>query len=263
LNRTFGGWWASTEQTASALYGLLEFMKARREGGSASSVEVLVNGVSAGTARFDAASLTSPDPLVFTMPAGAGTNAVKIRKRGAGAVYWSATAEYFDRSGPFERTGSHRLALVRKYFLLTPVQKENRIEYRESPFSGSAKPGDLLLVRLTAAGATDWRYLMIEDPLPAGVEAVQQRALVPLETRTPFWDGSRREYRDDRIVFFQQDFSAGQYEYVYLLKVTTPGVFRAMPARISAMYIPDSTATSEPQTLSVAPDAPRPAGARQ
>ena len=261
LNRTFGAWWSSTEQTAMALCGLLDYMKARKEGAGPSSVEVLVNGQPAGTAAFDANSLTAPDPVVVTATGAAGANTIQIRKHGAGALYWSATAEFYDKTGPFERTGSHKLALVRKYFSLTPVQKGNRIVYRESPFTGQAKPGDLLLVRLSAAGSNDWRYLMIEDPLPAGVEAVQQTDLVQLETPTRFWDASRREYRDDRIVFFQQSFTEGHYEYLYLLKVTTPGVFRVMPARISAMYVPDSTATSEPLTLTVTPEAARSGGA--
>jgi len=149
-----------------------------------------------------------------------------------------------------------------KYYSLTPVRVQNRIVYRETPFNGTATPGDLLLVRVDAAGSPDWRYLVIEDPLPAGVEAVQQRNLYELEQRTEFWDGSRREYRDDRVVFFQESFTAGHYQFAYLLKVTTPGVFRAMPAQISAMYVPGATASSEPQTLTVGAD-PRLAGTRK
>ncbi len=260
LNRNYGAWWSSTKQTAMALYGLLDYMRARKEGAAGSTVEVLVNGTSAGTRTFTAASLTSPDPEVVTAPAASGANTVTIRQKGPGAVYFAATAEYFDTAGPLTRTGSRHLALVRKYFALTPVRQGDRIVYRETPFDGQARPGDLLLVRLDAAGSTDWRYLMIEDPLPAGVEAVQQRGLYALEQKQEFWDGSRREYRDDRIVFFQESFTAGHYQYVYLLKVTTPGVFRAMPAQISAMYVPGATASSEPQTLTVGPEGPPAAG---
>ncbi len=128
---------------------------------------------------------------------------------------------------------------------------KGRIVYRETPFSGSAAPGDLLLVRVDAAGSTDWRYLVIEDPLPAGVETVRQQRFYELERQTDFWDGSRREYRDEKVVFFQESFEAGHYQFVYLLKVTTPGVFRAMPAQISAMYVPGATASSESLTLTV------------
>jgi uncharacterized protein YfaS (alpha-2-macroglobulin family) len=251
LNRTNGGWWSSTKQTAMALYGLLDYMRARNEGAADANIDVLVNGAPAGSAAFTPASLTAPDPLVVTAPAIAGKNIVEVRKRGGGSVYWSAAAEYYDTAGAAERSGSRKLALVRKYYTLTPVRVENRVVYRETPFNGTAQPGDLLLVRLDAAGSNDWRYLVIEDPLPAGVEAVQQLNLFELERKTAYWDGSRREYRDDRVVFFQESFTAGHYQFVYLLKVTTEGVFRAMPAQIAAMYVPDATASSDAQTLTV------------
>jgi uncharacterized protein YfaS (alpha-2-macroglobulin family) len=254
LNRN-GAWWSSTKQTAMVLYGLLDYMRARREGASDASVEVLVNGAPVATTRFTAASLAAPDPATVTAPASAGRNRVVVRKRGGGALYWAATAEYYDKAGPFERTGSRKLAIARQYFSLAPVQQGKRIVYREAPFDGRARPGDVLLVRVNVAGSPDWRYLMVEDPLPAGVEVVRDAALVALEKPRQFWDGSRREYRDDRVVFFQERFAEGHYEYHYLLKVTTPGVFRAMPAQVSAMYVPGARASSEPQTVTVASEA--------
>jgi hypothetical protein len=125
--------------------------------------------------------------------------------------------------------------------------------YRATPFTGTARPGDLVLVRLTAAGARDWRYLMLEDPIPAGTEQVQRDDLYTLEQGRTDWWGSRREFRDSRVVFFQERFDAGRYEYSYLLKVTTPGVFRASPARIAAMYVPGGTASSAAITMTVEP----------
>jgi uncharacterized protein YfaS (alpha-2-macroglobulin family) len=87
---------------------------------------------------------------------------------------------------------------------------------------------------------------MIEDPLPAGAEVIRQQWLYQLE-RPATWAPASREYRDNKVVFFQQDFSEGRYEYVYLLKVVTPGVFKAMPARIAPMYVPGVFASTEAQ----------------
>jgi alpha-2-macroglobulin len=239
------------------LYGLLEYIRARGETTSAFPAEVFVNGAPVGLHNFTQAELTSPDPVIFSVPAHAGDNIVRIVKRGTGAVYWSATARYFDTRGPIEPTGSHKLALVRRYYSLLPVQKAGRIVYREAPFTGTAKPGDLLLVRLTLAGSTDWRYLVIEDPLPAAAEPIQQDSLYELEQQARVWYGSRREFRDDRAVFFQEDFTEGRYEYRYLLKVITPGSFRAMPAQIAPMYIPGFSASSGVQTVTVTAPPPR------
>lgn len=251
LNRNFGTYWSSTKQTAMVLYGLLDYMRARGERAGKVSVEVFVNGASVGTRAFAASSLTEADPMVLTAPGQAGTNTIRLVARGEGTIYWSAAAEYFETASPLQRTGSRKLALVRTYYRLTPVKQRNRIVYRETSFDGTARAGDLLLVRVSAAGSTDWRYLMIEDPLPAGVEVVQQRSLYELERRSAFWDGSRREHRDDRVVFFQESFSEGRYEFVYLLKVTTPGTFRALPAQIAPMYVADISASSDVQKLVV------------
>lgn len=262
LNRT-AGYWSSTKQTAIAIYGLLAFMQARGETAQPFSVDVFVNGQPAGTHSFTAASMTASDPIVISAPGTAGANQVRIVKRPpspeasagqASALYWTAAAVYYDTATADARSGSRQLALTRKYSLLTPVTVKDRIVYRETPFTGNAKPGDVLTVRLTAAGSPEWRYLALEDPLPAGVEAIQDTTAYPLErpAAESWWYGSRVEYRDSRTVFFQETFESGRYEYSYLVKVIAPGQFRAIPAQISPMYVPGVHASSEPQGFTIA-----------
>lgn len=254
LNRT-GGYWSSTKQTAMALYGLLDFLRARNEKPQPVTVEVYVNDALAGTEQFTAASFTAPDPISITAPAHEGANAVRVVTKGDGTVYWSASATYYDTAGASERSGTRQLAITRRYAKLRPVQQRNgSIVYREEAFDGNAAPGEVLTVRLTVAGSKDWRYLVLEDPLPAGVEAVQDTTAYPLERGRPdrlWWTGSRVEYRDSRTVFFQESFEDGRYEFVYLVKVISSGQFRAIPAQIAPMYIPGVNASSEPLTLTV------------
>jgi uncharacterized protein YfaS (alpha-2-macroglobulin family) len=94
---------------------------------------------------------------------------------------------------------------------------------------------------------------MIEDPLPAGTEAIAEADLYPLasETRGDWWWLGRRELRDDRAVFFRDRLPGGRLDLWYLLKVTTPGRFTAMPARITPMYAPGVGASSEVQPVHV------------
>ena len=176
-----------------------------------------------------------------------------LTKRGGGALYWSAAAKYFDTRTPIERTGGRRLAIAREYFTLTSRTVQNRIVYRETPFSGTAAPGDVVLVRLTVAGANDWRYLLIEDPLPAGAETIADDSLYPLEKRRERGRGAaRQEFRDDRAVFFQDGLPGGRVEFWYLLKIVTPGTFRAMPAQVTPMYVPGVSASTTPIVVTVA-----------
>ena len=200
---------------------------------------------------------------MISAPANAGANQVRLVKRdgppspsataGQAALYWSASAVYYDTATADARQGSRELAITRKYALLTPVKVKDRIVYRESAFTGTARPGDVLTVRLTVAGSPEWRYLALEDPLPAGVEAIQDTTAYPLEREAPesWWYGSRVEYRDSRTVFFQETFERGRYEFAYLVKVIAPGQFRAVPAQISPMYVPGVHASSEPQAFTI------------
>lgn len=262
LNRT-SGYWSSTKQTAMAIYGLLSFMQARNEVAQPFTVDVLVNGKPAGKHAFTAAELTASDPITISVPANTGSNEVKLVKTDptspkassgqAAALYWSAAAVYYDTANADARQGSRQLAITRKYALLTPVKVRDRIVYRETPFTGTAQPGDVLTVRLTVAGSPEWRYLALEDPLPAGVESIQDTSAYPLERQAAdsWWYGTRVEYRDSRTVFFQETFEQGKYEYAYLVKVIAPGTFRAIPAQVSPMYVPGVHASSEPQSFTI------------
>jgi len=234
------------------LYGLTAYMRARGESGVPSTVQVAVNGTPLAPVRFDQASLTAPDPVILTVPARAGANEITIASSGGGTVYWTAGARFFDTRSPVERTGSRTLAIARDYFTLSAVPAPNtRIVYRQTPFNGTARPGDVLLVHLAVAGASDWRYLVIEDMLPAGTEPMADDDLYPLEKAPARAWGNRREFRDDRAVFFQDGIPGGRLDYYYLLKVVTPGVFMAMPAQVAPMYVPGVSASTTTETVTV------------
>lgn len=70
--------------------------------------------------------MTAPDPMEVTIAAKAGTNTVRLVKRGGGVLYWAAQATYYDTQAAQERTGSHKLALQRHYFSLAPVTVKGR-----------------------------------------------------------------------------------------------------------------------------------------
>jgi uncharacterized protein YfaS (alpha-2-macroglobulin family) len=247
-NRVDGMSWASTKQTAMVLYGLLGAMQGRQERPSPVTVTLSSAGQSQNVA-FTAADWTRPFPAVITLPAVAGKNAVTITSAG-GPVYWTASARYYDTAEGLDRSGTRKLALSRKYFTLAPVRRNGRVVHEERPYTGTASPGDLILVRLVVAGSNDWRYLMIEDPIPAGTEAVTRPDLLEL-AKPPGWTyGSHREYRDDRVALFL-DAMPGRAEFAYLLRVTTPGRFRAMPAQVTPMYVPGVHASSAALSLDV------------
>jgi uncharacterized protein YfaS (alpha-2-macroglobulin family) len=133
------------------------------------------------------------------------------------------------------------------------VQTGGKIVYDLNPLQGEAQVGDVLAVRVTVAGS-EWRYLLMEDPIPAGAEFIQRDDLYELKQRPNWWEYyfTRREFHDDRAAIFQT-YLSGAHQYVYLLKVVNPGKFQISPAMVQPMYQPAIMATSDAATLEVKP----------
>ena len=175
-----------------------------------------------------------------------------IRKRGQGRLYWSLRGEYYSDEKKLTNVGSFNLTLAREYFKLSPVRVKDRIRYKLDPLNGPVQAGDTLAVRLTVTGS-EWKYMMVEDPISAGTEFIEHDNLYDLTEKPSWWNWwyTRREFHDDRAAFFETYFPRGAKEYVYLLKVVNPGVFRVSPGKVEPMYQPSYFATSDPLTLEV------------
>ncbi len=254
-HRNEGFYWYSTKQTAMVMYGLIDYPRASRELQPNFNVVVAVNGKQVITRQFVAADVIAPAAPVLRIPAGdlaAGPVSFHIRKKGSGRLYWSVRAEYFSTEEKLVRTGTVSLNVLRDYFKLAPRRENDKIVYRLEPLEGPLSPGDVLAVRLTVNGG-DWRYLMIEDPIPAGTEFIEHDDLYALKDRPPWWTTwyTRREFHDDRATFFQTYSWRSQAQYVHLLKVVPPGRFRVSPARVQPMYQPRYFATTESKVVEV------------
>jgi hypothetical protein len=253
-HRNEGYWWDSTKQTAFVVYGLSDFLKQSGELKPSFSVEVLVNDKPVITRRFTDGDAFSPTAVSMKLPPDQvwEDNKIVIRKKGAGRLYWSLRGEYYSDEKKLFNNGSFNLTLAREYFKLSPVRENNRIYYRLDPLTQPVQVGDTLAVRLTVTGS-EWKYMMVEDPIPAGTEFVTRDNLYELKEKPPWWNWyfTRREFHDDRAAFFQTVFPRGAQEFVYLLKVVNPGVFRVSPAKVEPMYQPQFFATSDPLTLEV------------
>ena len=113
--------------------------------------------------------------------------------------------------------------------------------------------GDIVAVRLALNG-TNWKYLIAEDPIPAGTEFLPETGLYTLNNK-PDWGAewfTRKEFHDDRAAFFNTDFGPRSV-YVYLLKVDNPGKFAISPAQAGPMYQSNVETTTDPATLEVQP----------
>ena len=253
-HRNGGYYWSSTKQTAMVIYGLTGYLANTKELQADFTATVQVNEKPVLVKRLTGAQALSA-AVPFKIPAAqlnATGNTVRVTKTGKGTVYWSARTDYFSTADRIARTGNGSLGVTREFFKMIPEKRGEKIVYRLDPMGSTVDRGDLIAVRLKVTG-TDWKYVLIEDPIPAGTEFITRDDLYELDRKPDWWTRwtSRREYRDDRAALFDTWFRSGESEYSYILKVVNPGKYRMAPARVEPMYQPNIFATSDGRSLEV------------
>ena len=250
-HRREGFYWYSTKQTAMVIYGLTDYLKATGELKPNLKATVTVNGKQVLAKAFQPADALSLNDTKIAIP-GVDANDIKIESSGDGRLYWSVKQTYYSTDQKSLKMGNANLNILRDYYKLTPGKDGEKIVYGLDPLQGPLAIGDILAVRLTVTGS-DWKYLLIEDPIPAGAESIERDDLYELKARPDWWTTyfSRREFHDDRAAIFQTYFNAGQKQYFYLLKIVNPGAFKVSPARVQPMYQPDLLSTTENKTVEV------------
>lgn len=251
-----GSYWYTTRQTAMVIDGLTDYMAFSGELRNQSDVEVLVNGASVGKRQFGAGDgFASPWRIQVPGVQAGGGGQVTIRKSGDGITYWSAENGWYSADKKLYQKGEVALNTTRDYFLLQKKQDKpaDPITYDLTPLNGPVHVGDIVAVRLALSG-TQNKYMMAEDPIPAGTEFLANTGLYTLNHKPDWWADwfTRKEFHDDRAAFFNTDFN-GRREYVYLLKVVNPGKYAISPASASPMYEPDKQATTDAAALEVLP----------
>jgi uncharacterized protein YfaS (alpha-2-macroglobulin family) len=146
----------------------------------------------------------------------------------------------------------------------------------------SVREGELVRVRIRVTVRADREFVAIEDPLPAGLEAVDlslrtSSALPPFEGAPRLnaeqgaegppgqrylygsWDAGwwtpweHREIRDDRVLYFARQLWKGSYLVSYVARATTSGTFVRPPAHVEEMYNPALHGRSDGGVFTVTP----------
>ncbi|MDQ1729084.1 MAG: alpha-2-macroglobulin [Pyrinomonadaceae bacterium] len=238
-NRRGGYYWDSTKDTAFAIFGLIDYLKVSHELSPDYDLEVYLNGENVVTQHVSSATASQTFSLNRKTSDVAATNEVRVVKRGKGMAYFSSALDYYTGEEDVAARGSSDLNLTREYLRLKVVDDGGSLKGKTEPLSGEIHSGDILVVRLKLNGAKA-RHLMIEDPIPAGAEQVENVGDLNLDyTSGRDWTDwySSREYRDNRTVFFL-DYFDGAITLQYALRVQVPGDFRVAPARAELMYSP-------------------------
>ena len=251
-----GDYWYSTKQTSMVIQGLTDYVALSGELANSSDVEVLLNGSSVGKRQLGSEDAFAA-PWQIKVPAEQAANGgqLTIRKSGNGITYWSAESTWYSADRKSFQQGQLALNVTRDYYVLQKRQLKptDPITYDLVPLNGPVHIGDIVAVKLALSG-TNWKYLLAEDPIPAGTEFLSDPGLYTVNNKPDWWADwfTRKEFHDDRAAFFNTDF-ATRVEYVYLLKVDNLGKFQISPAQAGPMYQSNVETTTDSATLEVQP----------
>jgi len=248
------GHWETTQETVWAVIALTDWMVATGELEADYSYQITLNGekLTEGVANKD--NLDEPQKLQVAVAdlLQDVSNQVALERleptadqTGKGRLWYSMYLRYFL---PVEdvKALNRGVIVARQYTLVDNPGK----------FVDGAKVGDVIKVRLTVIAPNDLHYVVVEDPLPAGCEALD----TSLKTTTivgeapeihrlepdrmwdwgwGWWWFSHVELRDEKVVLFSTYLRKGTYEYTYMMRASVPGEFLVMPSVAYEMYFPE------------------------
>jgi uncharacterized protein YfaS (alpha-2-macroglobulin family) len=240
-NRRNGYYWQSTKQTAFAIYGLTDYLKVSQELSPDYALEVYVGDEQVVTQQVTAAEAKSGKTFVITRKNEqvGGSTQVRVVKRGHGVLYLSAALTFATTEETTAPQSASGIKITREYLRLVIDDSGDTPKWKTEPLGGELRSGDTIVSRLTIEG-NPAQYLMIEDPIPAGCEQVEQVGGFNLDHTEQGWTNwySNREFRDERTAIFLNYFGGTKAVFQYAMRVQEPGDFRVAPARVELMYQP-------------------------
>lgn len=253
-----GDRWQSTKDTGAIVMALADAVRLGAAQGLPYACEVLLDGkpvekVSlAGDRRYRGAALALDGATLAP-----GRHVVSLRPGGSGSLPYAALLSYDARMEDIPAKPGSDVAVRRDYFRLdertfaewqaSGALAGNSFDAKQvaklAPVRGAVKSQAKVLVRLTLEARAPLRYMLVEDPLPAGAEVVVPQG-------TAGWSGLA--VRDERVVFFERELASGSHALYYVLRPELPGRYHVLPTVAEGMYAPEVRARAAETRLEIA-----------
>lgn len=252
--------WETPQETAWAVMALTDYMVSTGELNANYDFSVALNGETLAEGQARQATITESQRLVVQVADLLSDQANSLtfeRTEGPGALYYSAYLRAY-LPVPEVEALNRGIIIERRYTLLDDPDRTPITE---------ARVGQLVQVRLTIIAPNDLHYVIIDDPIPAGSDAVNPNletsqqigtqpgldASNPLSRGWGWWWFSNIEFRDERVVLSSTYLPAGTYEYVYVIRPGLEGVYNVIPATGREMYFPEVYGRAAGSTFTILP----------
>lgn len=249
--------WPTLHQTAWSVSGLTAWMAASGELDANYGYELLVNLQSQASGQFTAEDITASEEV--EVPVNQllvdDTNFFDFQRgQGDGRLYYTLrldSAISVDKLDPVNRG----FTVERRYYDAACDPETEPCEPIDSIAANQR-----VRVELTVVVPNDRIYVLVEDPIPSGTDAIDPNLLtsqsgmgggiVPAEDEFGrgywgWWYFDHIQYRDEKVVFLSQYLPAGTYQYTYYLQPNIPGTYQVMPATAREEYFPEVFGRSE------------------
>lgn len=252
--------WSTTQETAWSLMALTDWMVVSQELKGDYDYTVTFNGEELTSQSITAENVTTEHTMIVEvadMLRGEANNIVFDRTAGTGNLYYTAYLRVnlpVSEVEPLDRG----IIINRRYTLAN--------DETNTPIT-EAHIGELVRVRLTIIIPNSLHYVTIEDPFPAGAEAVNPNLLTsqqngtrpelnlgnPLSRGWGWWYFSNIEFYDEKAILSATYLPAGTYEFVYTLRPGLEGVYNVIPPIGYEFYFPDVYGRGAGSTFTVLP----------
>ena len=248
--RAYG--WGSTNETAFTVIALTDHLLSLQADNAETGYRIELNGVeiSAGTLGRGQASITLE---LRAAQLQTGANLLQIIAEGEGRLYYAVVNRVYLAQAQIEAAG--------------PVQVTRTYTSVDTPAATTLQAGELVRVTLNITFDQDASFVIIEDPLPGGLEALNESLNTTSHVATAddcweycdpiyYWEDygyNNKEVHPDRVTFFITEVAAGKITITYLARATHSGTFAALPTEVYAMYDPSIWGRSASSLMAILP----------
>jgi len=251
LTQKRGNAWRSTKDTAMIIFALVDYLEKSKELEPNYKVKIFLNDKLVFEKQMTKNEALMPEQSI-RLNGGSlrlGNNRIRVEKAGAGKFYSTFRSVYY-AAGENLKASTTGFSVKREYYKLTQQQSSQGIQYVKTPFAGTLRSGDEMLVKVIVNSSAEYEYFMLEDPLPGGAEVIKDESGYTIIGESNYrgpredeYNGSAlyaaKEVRDEKMAFFATRIAAGRHEFTYLLRAQIPGDYHVMPPLASLMYYPE------------------------
>jgi alpha-2-macroglobulin len=263
------GAWRTTQEDGWALYALADYRRLQESGSAAVDVRTLLGGHEILESKFPFGVLREDKVSVSAESLVSRGSPLTFDVSGEGRLFYAAELRYATSALP-TRARDEGLFVTKYVRGVAPAAVTAALASIPRRTAEAVTAGELVIVDLLFESAEPRDHIVLDDPLPAGLEALdydldttskasRDAESKPADRRTT-WLGTtfrkatpRREVRDDRVVTYFDAIEPGMYRVSYLARASSIGSFVVPPTRIEAMYAPEIYGRTAASTLTVRP----------